>query len=90
MNYYTGFEADLPKHECELILMHNPHKSDYATIEEYIENSGCPWVSEEQRLKAIATQSVWALHWYPSTPIGFIHYAACDLQALIYHCKDMV
>ena len=46
------------------------------------------WVSEEQRQKAIATDSVWELHWYPDTPIGFIRLLACDLTALVLAAQE--
>lgn len=86
---YQQLEKELPKHDCELMLTHNPHKSNYETVEQHTETMSADWVSEEQKLKAFATQSLWELHWYPSTPVGFIAYAACDLDVLMLHCKDL-
>lgn len=39
------------------------------------------WASEEDRAKAIATNSVWTIQWYPDTPVGFICVAASTFDA---------
>ncbi len=84
---------DLPSHKGELSLTHNGHKSNYETIEEFTCGDGYPgaraWVSDEQRDKAIAEDSIWVLHWYPDTPNGFIVRAACDLDVLLAASKDL-
>jgi len=52
---------------------YNGHMSSYMSIEEYFEDcleKSDEWVSDEERDKAIASNSVWSLHWYPNTPIG--------------------
>lgn len=75
----------LPRHDAGLYLTHNDHKSVYETIEQRYENADVAgdWVSEEQRLKAIAEDSVWELIWYPDTPIGSYRLLACDLDVLL-------
>jgi len=71
-----------------LILTHNEHKSVYRTVQESIDaeehgyDASC-WVSDEQRLKAIASDECWVLQWYPDTPIGFHIAAAADLDVLL-------
>lgn len=81
--------ADLPAHKCDLMLRHNPHRSNRESVEEYIEHNETPWISEEQKALAVANDEMWEMHWYPDTPVGFIHYAAFSPAALIAHCKDM-
>ena len=82
------FLSKLPKHEASLHLTHNQHKDYYETVSEAIDNGthgytvDC-WVSEEQRLKAIATNECWTLHWYPDTPVGFCLLSAADLAPLL-------
>jgi hypothetical protein len=75
-----------PKHEASLHLSHNPHKSNYETVEQYAkwrELDNEDWASEEQKNKAIATNDVWELQWYPNTPIGFNIMLAADLDVLL-------
>ncbi|EIM25731.1 hypothetical protein [Microvirga lotononidis] len=77
-----------PKHEGSLHLTHNDHKSYYQTVSQWLadqEAGNCwfDWVSPEQRQKAIDTDSVWTIQWYPETPIGFCALAAADLDALL-------
>jgi hypothetical protein len=75
----------LPPHECELILTHNTHKSYYQPIADYVadeRNGAMDWVSPEEQARAIATDNIWELQWYPHTPIGFNRIAASSLSAI--------
>jgi hypothetical protein len=89
----------LPKclQDClEFSLEYNPHKGDYETAKQYIEESerteGFPrqsnWVSPEQRQKAVDTDTMWYIQCYPTTPIGFWCYAAADLDVLMDHLNE--
>lgn len=83
-----NFLDRLPAHKASLHLKHNDHKSNYLTVAEAIEYDcfGCEevdWVSEEQRQKAIATNEMWTLQWYPDTPVGFCVRSAADLDVLL-------
>ncbi len=78
-------EHPFPKH-LTLSLRHNDHKSSYMTVAEYcetVQNDLENWVSEEQRLKAIETNELWELQWYPDTPVGFCIKLAADLDVLL-------
>lgn len=72
-----------PRHEAGLYLTHNEHKDVYESVEQFYSSHLIDWVSEEQRLKAIAENSVWSLQWYPDTPVGFYKVLACDLDVLL-------
>jgi hypothetical protein len=74
-----------PKHEASLHLTHNQHKAYYETIEQYIGNYDWSddWVSEVQKVKALETQELWELQWYPSTPVGFFHIMGADLDVVL-------
>lgn len=79
---------NLPAHEAELSLVHNEHKSIYQSAEQWLENQAAfgpvDWfVSDAERERAIAMDSIWVLQWYPSTPIGFHRLAASSLEALL-------
>lgn len=79
-------ELNFPSHKASLHLEHNMHKAYYETVEEGIENGtyhDTDWISPEQKVKAIATDSVWTLQWYPNSPVGFCKLMACDLDVLL-------
>ena len=70
----------LPKHKCGLYLTHNEHRDVYETIEQFYDADD--FVSEDEWLKAVAEDSVWCLHWYPDTPVGFHRIYASSLEAI--------
>lgn len=75
-----------PEHKGSLHLTHNDHKSCYLTVKQAIDDEDHgyrAWVSEEQKLKAIATNECWYLQWYPNTPVSFCIMAAADLEVLL-------
>ena len=87
------FAAALPAHKASLTLRHNEHLGVYQTVAQEID--GNPdyygeeeWVSAEQRAKAIETNEIWTLHWYPNTPVGFNVLHAADLSALLKAVTD--
>jgi len=80
-----------PKHEASLHLTHNQHRAYYETIEQAIASGTYPddhWVSPYQRAKAIETESVWELQWYPHTPVRSHQLLACDLYALLSAAEE--
>lgn len=78
-----------PDHKCQLMLMHNEHRNDYKTMEEYIRDDaegprdGLLELSEEEQARCIATNEIWTLRWYPDTPISFYFVAAPTLAELL-------
>jgi len=73
-----------PKHDIALYLTHNKHKSVYQTAEEWEhEQYETHWISDEERTKALATNELWSIQWYPDTPIGFCCLWASTLEALV-------
>jgi len=72
----------LPKHNCGLYLEHNPHKDCYEDVETFtlLDDS---WVSPEECQKAIISNELWTLQWYPDTPIGFHRVMASTLEAIL-------
>ncbi len=81
-----------PRHAASLTLTHNDHKTNYETVAEYCEGGHWmpddDWLSPEQKAKAIATNEMWEMQWYPDTPVGFCKVAACDLDVLLKYCED--
>ena len=81
MNSMLG---NLPKHKAGLSLEHNTHKTYYETVEQWLENNTwCDWESDEAKQKAIDTNEVWTLQWYPNSPIGFNAVAAPTFEDVI-------
>jgi hypothetical protein len=73
------------------INFNDDHSPNYNTAEEWY-NSGnyqgndkdyIDWVSDRERQKAIMENSVWTVHWYPDTPIGFYCVGASTLEAAL-------
>jgi hypothetical protein len=79
---------NLPSHPYGLTLNHNDHKSDYLTVADLVadweEQSCAPdWPSEEAKERAVATNEIWTLRWYPYTPVGQLYIAAPTLEELL-------
>lgn len=68
-----------------LSLTFNDHHCNYETAAQAEEDNRAlwNWVSEDEKEKALATDSVWCLHWYPDTPVGFYSVTASSLEALL-------
>lgn len=76
----------LPAHDCELTLTHNSHKSYYETAAQWLESLSAEmydWKDEDAKRRAIETNEIWTLQWYPNTPIGFHSVAAPTLRELL-------
>ncbi len=73
----------LPPHKAGLSIEHNPHLNLYQSVADYIDkDSPESWESLDHKARAIATNELWLLHWYPDTPVGFIKIAAPTLEEL--------
>ena len=73
-----------PKHNCGLHLNHNDHKNVYEKAEQWIvDNDWCDWENEEAKQRAIDTDEIWTLQWYPDTPVGFCALAAPTFEELL-------
>lgn len=82
-----------PEHKASLTLAHNEHLDYYTTVKEEIEDRpdwyrDDDWVSLEEKQKAIDTNEVWTLQWYPDTPVGFHKLHASTLEALMHQFQD--
>lgn len=79
----------LPKHKCGLHLTHNQHKDYYESIETYVTHDHFDWKSDEHKERAIATDEIWELQWYPETPVGFCCVAAPTLSECIAFALEL-
>lgn len=76
----------LPEHKFSLYLSHNEHRHDNETIEQYYEKK--EFINDEEWQKAIATDSVWTLSWWPETSIGDYTIRASTLEAIQAQLKE--
>jgi hypothetical protein len=74
----------LPYHDAALYLQHNEHKNMYEEASQWIaDNDMYDWENEEAKQRAIETDSIWTIQWYPNTPVGFNAVAAPTLEELL-------
>lgn len=79
-----------PTHKCGLHLAHNQHKDYYERIDKYTsEKNAPPFKDEAARQRAIATDEIWELHWYPHTPIDFLAIAAPTLGEVLAWASEI-
>jgi hypothetical protein len=81
----TSTEATMkfPPHRCGLYLEHNSHRDVYESLADKVsgeEGRLLIWASDEAQRRAIATDELWELQWYPNTPISFCCVAAPTLE----------
>ena len=77
----------LPRYAVSLHITHNDHKINYHSAEEWAatndEREFAEWVSAEERARAIATDSIWMVQWFPDTPVGSYVVVASTLEAAL-------
>lgn len=85
----TGLLGLLRGQYSSLILSFNDESGpSYQSVEKLLQErdeSSLPtsWVSEDEKQKAIATNAMWTLHWYPDTPVGFYALSASSLGVVL-------
>lgn len=92
-NDFSGLEAmlrSLMKGEFSslTISFNDQNAPNYKSVGGHLEyypdaDEDAEWVSDEERVKAIETNSWWSAQWYPDTPVGFCSISASSLQALL-------
>lgn len=80
----------LPEHKCGLYLKHNQHRDVYQSAVDWCKDNDADngvaaydFASEEAKQRAIATDEIWTLQWYPNTPICCHMIAAPTLDELL-------
>lgn len=82
----------LPKHNCELLITHNPHKGNYETVEELIFNRDLTddyFVSKEEMDLCIKHNELWEVQWYPDTPVGFHLICGYTLESVLNKANEL-
>ncbi|MET3601012.1 hypothetical protein [Martelella mangrovi] len=77
-----------------IVCFNEQHASSYTDAQGWHDNYGfysgneddqISWVSEEERMRAIAHNSVWTIQWYPDTPVGSITVGASTFEVAAAH-----
>lgn len=75
------------EHTSLTIGFNDRNAPNHMTVRDYLACGGpgsdADWVSDEERVKAIETNSWWTAHWYPHTPVGFHSFSAAGLPELV-------
>lgn len=69
---------------CNLYVEYNAHKTNYETVKEFFSNN--IYIDSEDILDkedCIKNDTIWNLHVYPATPIGFYSVYASTLEKAI-------
>lgn len=71
---------------CSISITHNDNHTYYRSAEETMADDPGDYyseVSEQDRAKMIEQDSIWTIHEYPNTPVGFNVWHAASLDAAI-------
>jgi len=80
-----------PDHKGSLHITHNPHRNNYETIEDYCEFRKADdddWATPTSRQRAIETDNLWEVQWYPNTPVGFNVRYGVSLEEILDSIKE--
>lgn len=75
----------LPRH-ISLHIEHNPHASNYESIETWLANRDTEQsidITPSDREAILQTKEVWVMSWCPDTPVGSCSIAAATLERLL-------
>ena len=93
---FGEFVNALPAHKAGLFINHNEHLGYYLTAAQHIEQEldrefmrRDEWPEGEIE-KAIETNEIWSIQWYPDTPVGFCKVFASTLPAALQFIADEV
>lgn len=81
-----AFLNALPAHKAGLHLAHNNHIANGTTVAQDVAQGFIAegeWVSPEEKMKAVETNEMWSIWWYPEDPLSFRCYYASTLEALM-------
>ncbi len=70
---------------CSFQLSHNDHHNMYLSVADTLDDAQGYYddIDEPTRAKMIETDTIWTLHIYPNTPVGFNVYHSATLDGVI-------
>jgi len=86
-------ETLFPRHKVCLSINHNNHRVYHESIERYIDDlesgSSSPWKDSNARERAIDTDELWEMTWFPDTSAGSYSICAPTLTELLTYAKEI-
>lgn len=69
---------------CSLSISHNDHHNMYMSVADTFDSTDGYYndIGNDERAKMIETDTIWTLHVYPNTPVGFNVYHGSSLDAV--------
>jgi hypothetical protein len=85
VNWQIQTDVNWPAHEAGMQLSHNEHKTCYQSAKDWVEEEqdNYDWESDEAKQRAIETDSIWTLIWFPETPTKSFGIAAPTFEELL-------
>jgi hypothetical protein len=74
------------KYSSMTIAFNDCSAPSYQEVSEYLESdflNNRQWVSNDSKNRAIQNNSMWDIHWYPDTPIGFCQMSGATLHEVL-------
>lgn len=70
---------------CSLSISHNDHHNMYLSVADTLDDSQGYYddISDAERAQMIATDTIWTVHIYPVTPVGFNVFHGATLDSAI-------
>lgn len=83
------------EHSSLTLSLNDGNASNYQSVRQMLSEPGYyanrdeepEWVSDDSRERAMATNRMWKLQWYPNTPVGFNDIAAATLVEIIEYLR---
>ncbi len=78
-------ESNFPNFKCAMYLQCNDHKNIYQSAADWIVDNldHYHWKDDSAIQRAIDTDTIWTLQWYPDTPVGCYAVAAPTLHEVL-------
>jgi hypothetical protein len=73
-----------------MTVTHNEHKLYYQTAEQFIAEGHVKsqFLNQEEVDKAIETDEIWSVQWYPNTPVGSCMVYASKLNVIFEYIQS--
>lgn len=77
-----------PNDKAGLYLEHNPHKTVYLSVAEYLDEVRFRNMDPGDKAECIRTDELWTLQWYPETPVRCVVVAGPTLERVLELAKE--
>ncbi len=84
MEEFLNFLIENTEEAGSFSIEYNPHKAVHEAVERYV-NDDCydAFETPEKKAEAVKSNTLFILHWYQRTSVGFVVYTAPTLEDLV-------